>query len=128
MKRPWLLQTPKTEDETFKFVQFQLFLLGCWTGSEKNRTFTYFRGVINIFWNSLSVVGQYAYAYVNRKKLILVLDCMCPATTMIVTSFKLFILLWRTDTLNGIFEEIKEAFRKGEVLTFVNETVLCFFF
>lgn len=114
MKRPWLLQAPKTEEETFKFVQFELFFLGCWTASDKNRTLTYFRGVINGLINAISVIGQYAFAYVYRKKLILVLDCMCPATTMAVTAFKQFMLLKRTDVLDGIFEEIKEAFRKGK--------------
>lgn len=113
MKRPWLLKSPKTEEEIFKFVQFELFVLGCWTGSDKNRTSTYFRGVLNNLINTISVVGQYAFAIVYRKKLILVLDCLCPATTMAVTSFKMFVLWKRTDALNEIFETIKKAFRKG---------------
>lgn len=113
MKRPWVLKPPKTEEESFKLVQFQLSFLGCWTASDKNRNWTFLRGVVNNLINSIAVIGQYAFAVVYRNNLVLVLDCMCPATTMGATSFKLFLLQMRNEELTGIFKTVKEAFKTG---------------
>lgn len=109
-----LLRPPATEDEIFKVVQWELVLLGCWTKEGTPYIFlTYFRAVFNVTLNSIGVVSECLFAFVNRKNLLLVLDCMCPTTTMGVTSFKMFMLVWRTKELNGIFESIKDAFKRG---------------
>ncbi|XP_063709112.1 odorant receptor 22c-like [Culicoides brevitarsis] len=62
--------------------------------------------------NSICVLAQYTFAIKHRDNLILVLDCMCPATTMGVTAFKIFMLVWKTKELNGIFDTIKDAFKR----------------
>lgn len=110
-----LFRAPTNEDEIFKVVQWEHVFLGCWT-KEGTRypLLTYLRAVLNATLISITVVSQTLFAFVNRNNILLVLDCMCPATTMAVTSFKIFMLVWRTKELNGIYETIKDAFKRGE--------------
>lgn len=124
-----LLQPPSNEDEIFKFVQWELVLLGCWSNNKNgswHAFLTYFRAVLNAILNMIAVVSECAFTFVNRDNLLLILDCMCPTTTMTVTTFKIFVLVWRTKELNGIFDTIKDAFKKGKTedkyLIFCNET------
>ena len=114
MKRPWLFTPPTNEGEIFKFVQFELWFLGCWAYPTSNKFITYSRGVFQILVNFISVIPQYILAYESRKNLVLVLECMCPATTMAVTVYKQSMLLWRTNELNDIFNEIKGAITHGK--------------
>lgn len=93
MKRPWLLTPPKTEDEIFKFTQFELRFIGCWAPKESNRLLLYTLGIFQILVNAISTVGQYAFVFLNYKKLVVILEVLCPATTMGVTSFKQIVIL-----------------------------------
>ncbi|XP_063709111.1 odorant receptor 22c-like [Culicoides brevitarsis] len=112
MKLPKLFQVPTTEDEIFKFTKFELYYIGAWFYPGSSKFAANIRMMINFFINTISVLAQYSYAYIIRKDLVVLLDCCCPATTMGVTSFKTWILWWRKDELNNIFETIKEALKR----------------
>lgn len=118
MKRPWLLTPPKTEDEIFKFTQFELRFIGCWAPKESNRLLLYTLGIFQILVNAISTVGQYAFVFLNYKKLVVILEVLCPATTMGVTSFKQIVILWQTNELDEIFRTIKKAFKDGEFVLY----------
>lgn len=110
-----LFRPPANADEIFKFIQFELYFLGCWTAEgSRHACLTYFRAVLNGTLNFIVVISQCTFAYLNRGNLLLILDCMCPTTTMAVTSFKIFMLVWRTKELNRVFDTIKDAFKRGK--------------
>ena len=113
MKRPWIFIPPKTEDEIFKFVQFLQQILGSWAPKGSNRLFLYSLGIFHIIINLIITVGQYAFVYFHPTNLVVILEVLCPATTMGVTTFKHCVMLWRTNELDEIYQSVKKAFRDG---------------
>lgn len=115
MKTPNWLQPPKSEYEIFKVGKAELKFTGCYIEDYATK-WRYLRGFINTTALGLSAVSEYAVAVLLLRQgdLINLFDVLCPSTTMMVTTFKLYVMLWKQKDMQELFQLFQKTFANGE--------------
>lgn len=114
MKTPKWLEPPKSEYEIFKVGKAELNFTGCYIKDYKT-WWRYLRGLINTTALGISAVSEYAVAFLLLRKgdLINLFDVLCPSTTMMVTTFKLYVMLWKQKDMQDLFQVFENSFARG---------------
>lgn len=114
MKLPKFLQPPTNEWEIFKFGKGELKFLGCYI-EDYTTWWRYLLGFISASLVGILALSQYAIGiqYLNQGNLPSLFEVLCPGTTMLVTSFKLYVLLYKQKELHDLFKLFETTFAAG---------------
>lgn len=115
MKLPKIFQPPQSEYEIFKVGKAELNFSGCYITDYKT-WWKYIRGVVNVSALGLSALSEYAMAVqlLGEQDLPNLFDVLCPSTTMMVTTFKLYVMLWKQREMQELFKLFERTFAKGK--------------
>lgn len=113
-------QPPKSEYEIFKVGKAELKFTGCYI-EDYQAKWRYVRGFINTTALGLAALSEYCVAviFLQRGDLTNLFDVLCPSTTMMVTTFKLYVMLWKQKEMQDLFKLFEKTFSNGKYMSFV---------
>lgn len=101
-------QDDTVEQSFFRFPRFAARHLGFWP--EKNRTVMH---VLRLFFHvtviSTTCCGQLASAYSLLDDLLVALDAICPFATMSITTVKMLIFFFRSESIRTVIENTRST-------------------
>lgn len=111
-----LLNVERFSDKKFFFPIQKLGwrFIGFWLGSDNITRLQILVAVLNSFEVLIYCVFQFNFCYVNRDKLVVVLDAATPLATQFTTALKILLIVWHRRDLKIILDFLKDSFYYGE--------------